>query len=327
MGITGSTGSTGVSITGSTGPTGSAITGPTGAAVTGPTGPIGIGEIGPTGFTGPIGYGLTGATGFISATGINYGNYPYWDESSKDWKSNNSTAVFLGGNAGINQNNNSIAIGYNSGNNQGTNAIAIGGDSGYNQGAGSIAIGYGASTTNQAMHSIFINANYPAVSITGAYAGFYVAPIRNDNAQFLYGLIYNTITKEITYNNVFNARGEVNVYYDGSTISAISVNNVISNDSIQTSGLALNQITISSLTNTFTFPSAVVSWGLNFNANPPSWRICELFNNTSVTLDYTPATDTIIIRSASLLTNLGVLGTKSGSVGNPTLLAKLFFSF
>ena len=135
------------------------------------------------------------------------------------------------------------------------------------------------------------------------------------------------MTKEITYNNVFNARGEVNIYYDGTNISSISVNNVISSVSSQTSGLSLNQITISSLTDTFTFPSAVVSWGLNFNASPSAWRMCELFNNTSVTLDYTPDTNSIVIKSASLLTNLGVLGTKSGSVANPTLLAKIFFSF
>jgi hypothetical protein len=222
---------------------------------------------------------------------------------------------------------NSISLGNDSGNNQGENAIAIGGFCGYNQGTGAIAIGYGASTTNQAMNSIYINANYPTVSITGAYPGFYVAPIRNDNSQFLYGLIYNTMTKEITYNNVFNGRGEVEIYYDGSTISSIVVNNVISPISVQTSGMTLNQITISSLANTFTFPSAVVAWGLNFNATPPSWRMCELFNNTSVTLDYTPDTDSILIRSASLLTNLGVLGTKSGSPSSPTLLAKLFFSF
>jgi hypothetical protein len=70
-----------------------------------------------------------------------------------------------------------------------------------------------------------------------------------------------------------------------------------------------------------------VSWGLNFNASPSSWRMCELFNNTSVTLDYTPANYSIVIKSTSLLTNLGVIGTKSGSVENPTLLAKLFLSF
>ena len=177
------------------------------------------------------------------------------------------------------------------------------------------------------MNSIYINANYPNEVITGNYSGLYVSPIRNNDEQSLYGLIYNTLTKEITYNNVFRARGEVDIYYDGTTISHITANSAISDVYMQTTGLTLNQITISSLNSAFTFPSAIVSWGLNFNASPSSWRMCELFNNTSVTLDYTPATSSIVVKSASLLNNLGVLGTKSGSPGNPTLLAKLYLSF
>jgi hypothetical protein len=315
-------------LTGSTGPTGYGETGPTGASLTGATGDIGpTGALGPTGFTGPIGFGLTGATGYISATGIAYGNYPYWDEVTKTWKSNNSNSIFLGSDSGVSQGTDSIAIGYQSGQNQKSRSISIGSFCGNYQGTGAIAIGYGASQTNQIMNSIYINANYPNEEITGEYSGLYVSPIRNNNSQSLYGLLYNIMSKEITYNNVFRARGEVDIYYDGTTISHITLNSAISDVPMQTTGLSLNQITISSLNNDFIFPSAIVSWGLNFNATPSSWRMCELFNNTSVTLDYTPATSSIVVKSASLLNNLGVLGTKSGSPGNPTLLAKLFMSF
>ena len=281
--------------------------------------------IGSTGYTGPFGY--TGATGYISATGIAHGNYPYWDENTQSWKSNNSTSIFLGTDSGVSQGENCIAIGNNAGFQQQNHSISIGSYSGNQQGTGAISIGYGVSTTFQKMNSIFINANYPNEIITGDNSGFYVSPIRNNDSQSLYGLIYNTITKEITYNNVFRSRGEVDVYYDGTTISHILVNNVISDVNFQTSGMTLNQITISNISNDFTFPSAIVSWGLNFNATPASWRMCELFNNTTVTLDYTPGTSIIVVKSASLLTNLGVLGTKSGSPENPTLVAKLFFTF
>jgi hypothetical protein len=312
-GFTGYTGYTGLrgeqGLPGSVGSTG--FTGYTG--YTGLRGEQGIpGTVGSTGFTGYTGYtGIQGPTGFLSITGVESGNYVVWDEITQTWISNNSTSVYLGGTSSANFHGvNTVCIGYNSSLGQ--------------QGDGSIAIGYNASINNQANNSIILNANYPTNSITAMNTGLYINPVREDINEILLSLMFSNITKEITF---VSRRGEINVYWDGITISKVEVNNVISSSLIQTVGMTANQITISNLNQYFQYPSCIASWGLNCTASPETWRYTALFNNSSVILTYTPSNSTIVITSASLTSNLGVLNRSGGSALDPRKIAIIHFSW
>jgi hypothetical protein len=168
-GASGPTGPTGAS--GPTGPTGdTGSTGPTGTTgVTGDTGPTGpTGDTGPTGATGATGNtGSTGPSGLISAVGVNYGNFVYWNGSQ--WVTGDAT-IIMGQNAGqTNQRAGSIAIGTNSGqSNQGINgggsALAFGANAGQiSQGSFGLAIGTNAGGVSQGQ----------GASAIGGYAGWH----------------------------------------------------------------------------------------------------------------------------------------------------------
>jgi len=136
--------------------------------------------------------------------------------------------------------------------------------------------------------------------------------------------MFSSITNEITF---VSRRGEINVFWNGTTISSVEVNNVISSTSSQTSGMTANQITISNLNANFQYPSSIASWGLNCTASPPTWRYTALFNNSSIILTYTPSAGTIVITSASLTSNLGVLNRTGGTALNPLKLAIIYFTW
>jgi hypothetical protein len=109
-------------------------------------------------------------------------------------------AIAIGYYAGeTSQQTNAIAIGYYAGlTNQGNNSVAFGTNAGLtNQGNTSIAIGYHAGETNQSDQSIILNAN--GTPLNTSNSGFYVRPVRSDNANVAYSLYYNTTTNELTY--------------------------------------------------------------------------------------------------------------------------------
>jgi hypothetical protein len=103
------------------------------------------------------------------------------------------------------QQNCSVAIGNEAGyNNQGSNAIAIGNGAGYgcccSQGHNSIAIGTAAGYCRTQHNSIILNAS--GCSLNSYEAGFYVNPIRANNATGGQVSTYNTTTKELVYTDV-----------------------------------------------------------------------------------------------------------------------------
>jgi len=137
------------------------------------------------------------------------------------------TKIALGASAGsITQGNNATAVGWLAGyNNQGTAAVAFGREAGEinqgqyavavgpgagytGQGANAVAVGYNAGSTSQHANSIILNAAGAALNSDGT-GRFFVDPVRTSSAGF--PLIYNSITKEITYSNVLE--------FIGSTIS------------------------------------------------------------------------------------------------------------
>ena len=145
-----------------------------------------------------------------------------------------SYAIAIGAASGtFSQGYEAIAIGINSGqNNQGTNSIALGPQAGQNnQGTNSIAIGNLAgcdsnSITFQAANTIILNASgQDLVGISGQTGSFYVAPIRSGNIGS--PLVYDTLTKEITYNTVTSTIGitgssGIGVTFDGTTYTISS---------------------------------------------------------------------------------------------------------
>ena len=127
--------------------------------------------------------------------------------------------VRIGSNTGNSgQGANAVAIGRNSGAlNQGANAVAIGQLAGYGaQGRDAVAIGSGAGHVNQGNNSIVINAT--GGNLTSYEANtFVVAPIRNDTANTVNVLYYNTVTKEVTYGPGVGGGGNVPIH-DGNVV-------------------------------------------------------------------------------------------------------------
>jgi hypothetical protein len=117
-----------------------------------------------------------------------------------------SGSVAVGhGAAQVNQQSGAIAVGNLAGKyTQGTRATAIGYRAGYgdntSQGANSVAIGALAGFSSQADHSIAINGS--GVELNPSEAGFYVNPIRANNAVGGYVTAYNTTTKELVSTDV-----------------------------------------------------------------------------------------------------------------------------
>jgi hypothetical protein len=153
-------------------------------------------------------------------SGINYGNYLYWDNSLNfipgRWAVGDQK-ITLGSNAGkVGQETAAIAIGVNAGNaeqksgsiaigqsagliGQGINSIALGSNSAsLGQGTDAIAIGNLASGgLYQENNTIILNATGSNLNGTAGRTGsIYIAPIRDDNTQTL-ALAYNPITKEV----------------------------------------------------------------------------------------------------------------------------------
>jgi hypothetical protein len=80
-------------------------------------------------------------------------------------------------------------------------AVAIGPWAGWStQGAYSIALGYGAGSNSQPAQSIVINADSNALSPTTGSA-LYIAPIRTQTSNNTGALVYDTTSKEVTYNS------------------------------------------------------------------------------------------------------------------------------
>ena len=153
-------------------------------------------------------------------SGINYGNYLYWDNSLNiipgRWVVGDQK-ITLGSNAGkVGQETAAIAIGVNAGNaqqksgsiaigqsagliGQGTNSIALGSNSAsLGQGTDAIAIGtFASGGLYQENNTIILNATGSNLNGTAGRTGsIYIAPIRDDNTQTL-ALAYNPITKEV----------------------------------------------------------------------------------------------------------------------------------
>ena len=103
------------------------------------------------------------------------------------------------------QQNGAVAIGSCAGyRNQGSNAVAIGNGAGFgcccSQGHNSIAIGSNAGYCRTQHNSIILNAS--GCNLNSTEAGFYVAPIRANNATGGNVATYNTTTKEVVYTDV-----------------------------------------------------------------------------------------------------------------------------
>lgn len=111
-------------------------------------------------------------------------------------------SIALGSLAGYNgQSSYAVALGERAGfSAQGTNAVALGYRAGFSaQGINSIAIGANAGVTNQASNSIILNAS--GVSLDGPTSNAtYISPIRA-TSQSTNVLVYDNITKEMSYNN------------------------------------------------------------------------------------------------------------------------------
>jgi len=100
------------------------------------------------------------------------------------------------------QQSNAVAVGYDAGrDNQASNAVAIGWQAGFtSQGSNAIAIGYQAGLTSQLANSIVLNASGAALNT--AAAGFYVNPVRSNAAIATAFVHYDTVTKELVFNDV-----------------------------------------------------------------------------------------------------------------------------
>lgn len=113
-------------------------------------------------------------------------------------------AVGVGYQAGsITQERGAIAIGMDAGKeSQGTGAVAIGYQAGSrNQGERSIAIGSGAGVTGLSPYTIILNASgNELTNVEGQLGGFYVSPILSYTGNTGSYMIYDHVTKEITYN-------------------------------------------------------------------------------------------------------------------------------
>jgi len=131
-------------------------------------------------------------------------------------------ATAVGHSAGqVSQQTNATAVGNLAGKyTQGTRAVAVGYRAGYgdntSQGANSVAIGALAGYSSQAAHSIAINGS--GVELNPSEAGFYVDPIRANNAVGGYVTAYNTTTKELVSTDVAIDNGGITLA-NGTVIS------------------------------------------------------------------------------------------------------------
>ena len=153
-------------------------------------------------------------------------------------------SVAIGDYAGVVQSSFAVAIGYYAGNNnQNVAAIAIGSNAGSNnQGRFAVAIGAGAGRDGQSTCTIVLNATGQNLN-TIHPSSLYIAPIRYDSTVTAASLQYNTVTKEIVWND-----GGGNVI--GSTMTQSLIPDVDNAYDIGTSTLRLRHLYVgpSSLT-------------------------------------------------------------------------------
>ena len=138
-------------------------------------------------------------------------------------------AVAVGHSAGQDtQGTDAVAVGVAAGiNNQGANATAIGNRAGAGyttpQGEYAVAVGALAGYNSQAAYSIALNASGDNLDPTNA--GFYVNPIRANNATGGNVAVYNTTTKEVVYTDV-TVNGDGVTLANGTQISDNGTANV-----------------------------------------------------------------------------------------------------
>ena len=147
-----------------------------------------------------------------------------------------SNCIAIGRSAGnLMQGIQAIAIGQNAGNNsQGNQSLAIGAYAGNNnQGANSVAIGSYAGNPVMVANAVCINGT--SADLGAPNSGFFIAPIRNDNANVANVLYYNTSTAEVTYAPAAN----VNPYSNSNVstfLADFGSNTISTSGNITTSG-------------------------------------------------------------------------------------------
>jgi hypothetical protein len=112
--------------------------------------------------------------------GLYFSDYLFYNNYKSSWEIG-SNAVHLGSKAG------SVGIG--------SSSVAIGENA---SAVGKYSIAIGKSTTVHGNNSIILNATGSHIPTNGESDRFYVNPIRNETST--YGLYYNPLTKEVTYN-------------------------------------------------------------------------------------------------------------------------------
>ena len=169
----------------------------------------------------------------ISGTGVgsSYGDYVFYNPTDSQFQigtsqlhlasnagasSQQSFAVALGASAGqTGQGTSSVAVGYRAGaQTQGQNSVAVGYRAAYiNQGEECVAIGLSAGQTNQGQYAVAIGAlagqnsqftgsiviNASGAALNSAQQGLYINPVRG-TATATPVIVYNSTTKELTYN-------------------------------------------------------------------------------------------------------------------------------
>jgi hypothetical protein len=226
---------------------------------------------------------------------------------------------------------NAIAIGRSAGNiDQGNTSIAIGHLAGNNlQGSGAIAIGYGAGNTNQAANSIVITAGG---NLTSTNQGFYVNPVRQDDANVANAVYFNQTTKEITfgpttgysnanvanylpiYSGVMTAVGNIT---SSGRISANSFGNILSSGVISTAGNVIGNNLIGNIIGN------IISVTGNINAGNISLSGNIVANTVSATgsllagqgIYFNNANGLGVLSGAGIFATAGVLSVGVGGYG------------
>ena len=203
---------------------------------------------------------------------------------------------------------------------QKTNAVAIGYNAGqYGQGACAVAIGRNAGVTNQVTHSIVINASGNVLD--PANSGFYVDPIRSATGSNV--VVYDTITKELTYTTLPSSYTNTNVEaYIGANIGAYQT---YANSAIQTLSANIGTLIAGApgaldtlyeidqaLGNNASFSATMVTWlgNITTNATTANTSISTLNANLGAFQLYANANiGTLFNGNASTNANLGAFQT------------------
>ena len=124
--------------------------------------------------------------------------------------------------------------------------------------------------------------------------------------------------------------GTIDVFFTGvNFLSKVVVSpNISTISTFSYSGPTNQQISISNLSPTFTFPTSILSWGKNYlvSSTPTSSRCVGLFNQSSCRFDYDTIDNGKITFSNANTTNLGCVGTAS-LPSTETLVATIHITF